>query len=197
MSTGLLENHPYKAPRDARNGVDTPTFLATINLVGNHPDMAQFRFRARNRWIDGTHNRSTFTDYFGANEDQVRDPGHAVDADHPQVLCGNDKGPAPTEYLLHALAACLTAGIANIAAARGITLYEVESIVEGDIDLRGMLGLDDTIRNGFSGVRATFRIQGDGSPDELASIVEKSKSRSAVFDVLTNGIAVGVQTELD
>lgn len=114
------------------------------------------------------------------------------DADHPTVLTGADLGPAPVEFLLHALAACLTAGIANIAAARGVTLTEVRSTVEGDIDLQGILGLSDEVRNGYQQIRVSFEIQGDASPEKLQEIVAQSRARSAVFDVLTNGVPVAI-----
>ena len=119
----------------------------------------------------------------------------AADADHPTVLVGADNGPTPVEFLLQGLAACLTAGIGNIAAVRGIELHEVEAVVEGDINLLGILGLSDEVRNGYSGIRASFKIRGDASPEKLAAIVEQSKARSAVFDVLTNGVPVSVEVD--
>jgi uncharacterized OsmC-like protein len=112
------------------------------------------------------------------------------DADHPTVLVGRDQAPTPVEFLLHALASCLTAGIGNIAAARGVTLHEVESTLEGDIDLQGILGLSDRVRNGYRSIRATFTIKGDAPAEKLAQIVEQSRKRSAVYDVLTNGVPV-------
>jgi uncharacterized OsmC-like protein len=119
-----------------------------------------------------------------------------VDADHPPVLVGGDNGPTPVEYLLHALAACLTAGIANIAAARGINLTEVSSTVEGDIDLLGILGLSDEVRNGYQQIKVSFNIRGD-DPEKLRTVVEQSRRRSAVFDVLTNGVPVSIQVSTD
>jgi uncharacterized OsmC-like protein len=116
------------------------------------------------------------------------------DADHPPVLVGTDNGPTPAEYVLHALAACLTAGIANIAAARGITLTEVSSTVEGDIDLLGILGLSDEVRNGYQQIRVSFTLRGD-DPEKLRSVVEQSRLRSAVFDVVTNGVPVSIDVD--
>ena len=116
-----------------------------------------------------------------------------VDADHPAVLIGRDNAPTPVEYLLHAIAACLTAGIANIAAARGVTLRRVSSTVEGDIDLLGILGLSDgTVRNGYQQIRVTFHIEGDADEETLRGIVEQSRRRSAVYDALTNPTPVVV-----
>jgi uncharacterized OsmC-like protein len=176
------------------NGVDTATLFATIDAVKAQPELAKFQFRAINTWIDGTHNRSTINGYFGAGQEFTRAVDHRYDADHPPVLTGRDQGPAPVEFLLHALAACLTSGLANIAAARGIPLTEVTSTVEGDIDLLGILGLDRDVRNGYQGIRVSFQVRGDASPEELAALVEQSRRRSAVFDVLTNGVPVTVET---
>jgi uncharacterized OsmC-like protein len=174
------------------NGVDTATLFATIDAVKGQPELAAFQFRASNRWISGTHNRSRINGYYGAGQAHVRAVEHDYDADHPPVLTGSDQGPTPVEFLLHALAACLTSGLANIAAARGIPLTEVESTVEGDIDLRGILGLDPEVRNGFSGIRVSFLVRGDASPEQLAGLVAQSRARSAVFDIITNGVPVMV-----
>ena len=119
---------------------------------------------------------------------------YAFDADHPAVLVGTDEGPTPVEFLLHALAACLTSGIANIAAARGVTLTQVSSTVEGDIDLLGILGLSDSVRNGYRQVRVSFVLRGD-DPEKLRGVVEQSRQRSAVFDVLTNGVPVSIDVD--
>jgi uncharacterized OsmC-like protein len=177
--------------RPARNGVDVPTLFATLDAVRGAPDLADFRFRARNTWISGTHNRSTIQGFYGAGqEDTSRTEPFVYDADHPAVLVGNGHGPTPVEFLLHAIGACLTSGLANIAAARGVTLTRVESTVEGDIDLLGILGLSDDVRNGYRQMRVSFVIEGDASPEQLAALVEQSRRRSAVYDVLTNGTDV-------
>ena len=110
------------------------------------------------------------------------------------MLVGNDNGPTPVEYVLHALAACLTAGLANIAAARGITLTEVESTVEGDIDLLGILGLSDQVRNGYQQIAVRFKVRGD-DPEKLRQVIEQSRQRSAVFDVVTNGVPVSIEVD--
>ena len=175
-----------------RNGVDTAALFATLDVVREQPQLAEFQFRATNRWISGTHNRSTINGYRGAGQEHARVEGFSYDAAHPPVLTGGDHGPTPVEFLLHALAACLTSGLANIAAARGITLHEVSSTVEGDIDLLGILGLDRDVRNGYQRIRVTFTISGDASPEQLRELVERSQRRSAVLDVLTNGTQVEV-----
>ena len=178
-----------------RNGVDLDTFFATIDLVKEHPAAAQFQFRASNSWVAGTHSRTTVSDFFGAGEERQHDVTHVFDADHPRVLTGQDAGPSPTEYLLVGLASCITAGIGNIAAARGVDLHRVESTIEGDIDLNGVLGLGGA-RNGYQRIRVTVAIAGDADEETLRGIVEQSRRRSAVYDVLVNGVPVDVDVEV-
>jgi len=175
-----------------RNGVDTTALFSTIDAVRGMPELARFQFRASNRWVSGTHNCTTIDGFHGAGQAHSRPHPFTYDADHPPVLTGGDAGPTPVEFLLHALAACLTAGLANIAAARGITLREVTSTVEGDIDLRGILGLDGDVRNGYERIRVIFSVDGDAPPEQLRALVEQSRRRSAVFDVLTNGVPVEI-----
>lgn len=181
-----------RAPRPPLNGVDTPALLSTINFVAGQPELAKFQFRAANEWIEGTHSRTRISGFHGAGDEQMHAKSYFADGDHPGVLCGADKAPAPVEWLLHALATCITAGIANIAAARGVKLTRVASHVEGDIDLRGILGLSDKVRNGYQNIRIDFEIEGDAPPEKLREIVEQGRARSAVFDVLANGVPVSV-----
>jgi uncharacterized OsmC-like protein len=176
-----------------RNGVDTTTLFATLDAVKAAPEAANFQFRASNRWISGTHSQSTIDGFFGVGDERSHDHVFTLDVDHPTVLVGADFGPTPVEYLLHALAGCLTAGLANIAAARGIALTEVTSTVEGDIDLNGILGLNPDVRNGFSQIRVSFDVKGDAPAEKLQALVEQSRARSAVFDVLTNGVPVSIE----
>jgi uncharacterized OsmC-like protein len=175
------------------NGVNTPTLLATINAVGGQPELGAFQFRASSRWLSGAHSQSVMHGFFGAGGEHEHIAAYKADADHPGVLCGADAGPTPVEWLLHALASCLTAGIANIAATRGIKLHKVESTVQGDIDLRGILGLSNEVRNGYRGITISFDVDGDASPEQLKQLVAQSRARSAVFDVLTNGVPVSVE----
>src|SRR3954466_11170038 len=141
-----------------RNGVDTATLFATLDAVKGAPDAAKFQFRASNRWVSGTHSQGTMHGFFGVGQERFHDTPHTYDVDHPKVLVGSDQGPSPVEYVLHALAGCLTAGLANIAAARGVELTEVTSTVEGDIDLNGIFGLDPAVRNGFYQIRVSFDV---------------------------------------
>ncbi len=178
-----------------RNGVDTAALFGALDAVKATPAAARFQFRAVNEWVRGTHSRSVIDGFFGLGSEQNHTETRSYDADHPLQLVGSDNGPTPAEFLLHALAACLTAGIGNIAAARGIDLTRVESSVEGDIDLVGLLGIDSNVRNGYQQIAVRLRIEGDAEAEELAGIVTRSIARSAVYDVITNGTAVSVTVE--
>jgi uncharacterized OsmC-like protein len=177
------------------NGVDTATLFATLDAVKDAPEAAQFQFRARNQWVTGTHSRSTIADFYGVGEEQAHKRTWVFDADHPAVLVGRDNGPTPVEFVLHALASCLTAGLANIAAARGVTLTEVRSTVEGDMDLNGLLGLNPDVRNGYQGITVQFTVKGDAPADKLREIVERSRDRSAVYDIITNQVPVTIEVD--
>ncbi|RTM09336.1 MAG: OsmC family peroxiredoxin [Hyphomicrobiales bacterium] len=185
-----------KPARLPLNGVDTPNLLATINFVAGQPELAKFQFRAHNEWIEGTHSKTVMNGFFGAGQEQRHEKPHYADADHPAILCGADAAPTPVEWLLHGLAGCLMAGVANIAAARGIKLTKVKCSVDGDIDLRGILGISDEVRNGFQNIQVSFEIEGDAPAEKLQQLVEQSRARSAVFDVLTKGVpvTVGIKT---
>jgi uncharacterized OsmC-like protein len=173
--------------RPPRNGVDVPRLFATLDAVKDQNEIAKFQFRATNTWVSGTHSRSQLSGFFGAMQEMEHKNVTVLDADHPAVLVGEDNAPTPIEFILHAIAACLTSGVANIAAARGIQLHKVTSSVEGDIDLLGILGLSDgTIRNGYQQIRVIFHIEGDADDEKLRELVEQSRRRSAVYDVLTN-----------
>jgi uncharacterized OsmC-like protein len=176
-----------------RNGIDTTALFATLDAVKAAPEAAKFQFRTHNQWISGTHSRGTIDGYYGVGEERTHERSFHFDADHPAVLVGHDNGPTPVEYVLHALAACLTAGLANIAAARGVRLTEVHSTVSGDIDLNGILGLDPSVRNGYQNISVRFTVKGDAPAEKLREIVEQSRARSAVYDVLTNQLPVTVE----
>src|SRR5262245_25164880 len=176
-----------------RNGVDTATLFATLDAVKAAPQAARFQFRTDNEWISGTHSRGAIHDYFGVGEERTHQRSFHFDADHPAVLVGRDNGPTPVEFVLHALASCLTAGLANIAAARGIRLTEVRSTVLGDIDLNGILGLDRDVRNGYQNITVRFTVKGDAPAEKLRELVEQSRARSAVFDVITNQVPITIE----
>ena len=176
------------------NGVDVATLFATLDAVKGQPEIATFQFRATNSWLGGTHSRSTFSGFHGAMQELEHKHVTEVDADHPAVLVGQDEGPTPVEYLLHGIAACLTAGLANIAAARGVELTKVSSTVEGDIDLLGIFGMSDgSVRNGYQQIKVTIHVEGDADDETLRALVEQSRSRSAVYDVLTQPTPVAIE----
>ncbi len=177
----------------SRNGVDTAQMYGTLDAIKGDPSLGVFQFRASNRWIDGAHNRSTIQGFYGAGqEDSSREEPFTIDAGEPAVLLGHDTGANPAEHLLHALAACLTTTLVYVAAARKVRLTEVESTLEGDMDVRGALGLSDEVRNGFSKIRVSFNIKGDAPEEKLREIVERAKARSVVFDMVSNGVPVEV-----
>jgi uncharacterized OsmC-like protein len=181
-----------------RNGVDTEQMYGTLDAIKADPELGRFVFRARNHWIDGAHNRSTIQGFYGARqEDTSRAEAFTVDAGEPAVLLGTDTGANPAEYLLHALAACLTTSLVYVAAARKVRLTEVESTLEGEMDVRGALGVSDEVRNGFTRIRVGFRVKGDASPEKLREVVERAQKRSAVFDIVTHGVPVEVGVVTD
>jgi uncharacterized OsmC-like protein len=176
------------------NGVDTGQLFGTLDAIKADPSLAKFQFRARNRWIEGAHNRTTIRGFYAANqEDTSRAREFVVDAGEPAILLGTDTGPNPAEYLLHALAACLTTSLVYVAAARGVHLTEVASTLEGDMDVQGALGLSDEYRNGFEQIRVTFRVKGDAPEEKLREVVQRAQQRSAVYDMVTNGVPVTVE----
>jgi uncharacterized OsmC-like protein len=176
-----------------RNGVDSAQMYGTLDAIKADPSLGTFQFRASNRWIDGAHNRSTIQGFYGAGqEDESREKAFVVDAGEPAVLLGNDTGANPAEYLLHALAACLTTTLVYVATARKVRLTEVSSTLVGDMDVRGCLGLDNEYRNGFTRIRASFTVKGDAPEETLRDIVERAQARSAVFDMVSNGVPVEV-----
>ncbi|GAA2876745.1 OsmC family protein [Pseudonocardia halophobica] len=178
-----------------RNGVDTATMFATLDAIKAQPEIAQFRFRATNTWIDGAHNRSTIKGFYAAcAEDTSRTEAFTLDAGEPAILLGTDTGPNPAEFLLHALAACVTTSLVYSAAARGVRLTSVSSTLEGDLDVQGAMGVNtEDYRNGFERIRMTVTIAGDAPPEKLRQVVERGRDRSVVFDSVTNGVPVDLE----
>jgi uncharacterized OsmC-like protein len=177
-----------------RNGVNVDTMYGTLDAIKAQPALGAFQFRASNRWIAGSHNRTTIRDFYGAGQDDTsrREP-FVIDAGEPGILLGTDTGPNPAEFVLHALAACLTTSIVYVASARGVELRAVESTVEGNMDVRGALGLSHQVRNGFSDIRIRFRIEADAPREKVREVVERAQARSAVFDIVSHGVPVNVQ----
>ena len=174
------------------NGVDVDRLSGTIDHISAHPALAQFRFRAHNRWIDGSHNRTTIKEFYGAGqEDTSRTDPFVLDSDEPPVLLGENRAANAPEYLLHALAACLTGTLVYHAAARGIVLDGLESTIEGDVDLHGFLGLDSTVRPGYQQIRVSFKASGDFDDDQLAELASLTRY-SPVRDIVSNPVPVAI-----
>lgn len=171
------------------NGVDVDRLGQTVQAVRQTPSLATSQFRATNRWISGGHNRSTIQDFYGAGqEDTSRTKPFVLDADEPAVLLGQDQGANPAEFVLHALAACLTTSLVYQAAARGIRIESVESRLEGDLDLQGFLGLTDKVRKGYQAIRAHFTVKSDASPEQLKELT----TFSPVYDTVSNPVPVTI-----
>lgn len=168
------------------NGVKVEALVAAREALTNAPAAAQFKWRAACEWKNGTHSHSTVESFYGLGEEQRRKKTFAFDADHPEVFASEDIGATPVEYVLVGLASCLTAGIAAIAQYRSIQLKSVVATIEGDMDLQGILGIDDEVRNGFKGIKVTYKIDADASRDDIEALVAQSQKRSAVYDIVTN-----------
>jgi uncharacterized OsmC-like protein len=180
------------------NGVDVDQLFSTINAIKEAPGLAKFEFRANNQWINGGHNRTSIKDFYGAGqEDTTRKRTFVFDSDEPVALLGEDNGANPVEFVLHALAGCLTTSLVYHAAAQGIKIDAVESKFEGDLDLRGFLGMNEDVRNGYENIRVTFKIKADAPEEKLKELCELAQKRSPVFDIVTNRVPVNVQLKMD
>ena len=167
------------------NGVNVEALLGAREAFKGDTSLTKFTWRARNEWVDGTHSRTTIEDFYGVGDEQSHDGPQVHDADHPALFAAEDNGSTPVEFVLHALAACLTGGVASVAANRGITLNSVTAVIEGDMDIQGILGMDPEVRNGYSAVRVSFEVDADASADDIEALVKQSQKRSAVYDILT------------
>lgn len=177
------------------NGVDVDQLRETIGNIRRDPGLGMAKFRASNRWLKGGHSRIIIHDFDSARQTIAHEHDFRIDADEPPLLLGEDKGANPVEYVLTALSACLTTSLIYHAAAQGIELDEVRSEIEGDLDLRGFLGISDQVRNGYENIRVTFRIKADVPQEKLDELVRLAQKRSPVFDIITNPVPVSVTAE--
>jgi uncharacterized OsmC-like protein len=177
------------------NGVNVEELFGTIDAIKKAPVIATFKFRARNQWQNGGHNRTTINNFYGTQQDHEHKDPFVLDADEPPILLGEDKGPNPVEYALTALAACVTTSIVYHAAAKGITIHAMESRLEGDIDLRGFLGLSDDIPRGYKEIRMFVNIEADAPAEQLEEIVKLGPTYSPVFDTITRAVPVTVKLD--
>lgn len=178
------------------NGIHTGKLFETFDQLRAMPNLANFKFRLRNQWIGGGHNRSTVQNVYGVGEEQpARSEPFVLDADEPPLLLGTDQGPNPVEYLLKAVTACVTTALVYHAAAKGVKIESVESRTEGDIDLRGFLGIDDSIPRGYQNIRIHFKIKADVPDEELEELCKLGPTYSPVFDTVTRAVPVDVMLE--
>ena len=171
---------------DVNNGVNVEALLEAREALDEAPEAAQFKWRTSCEWVNGTHSKSTISTFYGLGEEQDRGKNFTVEADHPELFAAEDNAPTPVEIVLSGLATCLTAGVAAIAQHRGIQLNSVKATIEGDMDVYGILGIDEDVRNGFGGINVKYEIDADASDDDIRALVAQSQKRSAVFDIVTN-----------
>ena len=177
------------------NGVDTARLQETVSAVKATPQLGRFNFRIENRWIEAGENRSEVGPFSGCGQEFAHKTGFTLSADEPDILLGTDRGANPVEHLLHALAACVTTSMVYHAAARGIAIEQVESSLDGDLDLQGFLGLDPTVRNGYQQVRLKLRIKANVTDEQLQELGKLGPTFSPVFDSLANGVPLLVSAE--
>jgi len=175
------------------NGVNVDALLGARKALTDMPEAAQFKWRATCEWMRGTHSRSTIQSYYGLGTEHSHKNAFKYDTDHPAVFASEDLGSTPVEMVLVGLAGCLTAGIAAVAQNRKIQLRSVKATLEAGMDLQGILGIDSDVRNGFDGIKVTYFIDADATPEEIKSLVAQSQRRSAVFDIVANPTNVTVE----
>src|SRR5215211_2073745 len=175
------------------NGVNVAALLEAREALTAAPEAAQFQWRASCTWRNGTHSNSTVERFFGLGEEQQHKQTYNFDADHPEIFASEDNGATPVEYVLVALASCLTAGVASVAQNREIQLRSVSAKLEGSMDIQGILGIDSDVRNGYDDIKVTFNIDADASKKDIEALVAQSQKRSAVYDVITNPVNVTVE----
>ena len=175
------------------NGVNVEALLGAREALTAAPEAAKFVWRATSEWQNGTHSKSNVEGFFGLGDEQNHRTKYSFDMDHPEIFASEDNGATPVEYVLVGLAGCLTAGVAAVAQNRGIQLRKVTATLEGDMDVRGILGMDSEIRNGFGGIKVTYNIDADATPEDIKALVAQSQKRSAVYDIITNPTDVRVE----
>jgi uncharacterized OsmC-like protein len=174
------------------NGVNVQALLDAREVLKGAPEAAQFTWKATSEWQNGVHTTTKIQNFFGLGAEQNHKAETVLEADHPEVFAAPDDAITPIEYLLVGLTSCLTAGVASVAQNRGIQLRSVKATIEGNHDIRGILGADSDVRNGFNDIKVNFSIDADASPEEIEALVAQSQKRSAVFDALTNPTDVTV-----
>ena len=181
-----------KASQKHVNGIDMEVLQKTISAIQDDPELGKSKFRARNKWIRGNHNRSSISDFYAAKEEKTHKKTFELHADEPPILAGNDEAPNPVEHLLNALASCVTTSMVAHAAVRGIEIEELEPELEGDIDLNGFLGLDESVPKGYTDIRVRFKVKTD---EQNMKRLHRLASFSPVYNTLTNGANVDIEIQ--
>ena len=176
------------------NGLNVEQMVQTVEALKNDPQLAQFEFRARNQWINGGENRSTIQDFYGAGaEDESRSEPFVYTNGEPPILLGNNEGGNPVEYLLHALAGCVTTTTVLHATARGIPIHKLSTVLVGDIDLQGLLALDDEAPVGYRSIRIEMDIEADASDEEIEELISFARDHSPVCSTVCKPVPVTVE----
>jgi len=180
------------APKEVvRNGVNVTKLAATIRAIEKQPELAQFKFRARNAWDNGGHNVATVDTFYGTCQEMEHKAPFVMHADEPAVLLGEDNGANPVEFVLAGLSGCMTTTLAYHAAGRGLNIEDISSEFEGDIDLQGLLDIDPNVRSGYREIRVKFKVKGDADEATIQELVRKSP----VYDTLANPVKIKIEVE--
>lgn len=193
--TNEIQNQEVEEKEKVVNGVSVTELFQTVEAIQSNPGIADFNFRAKGKWVNGGHNRTTINDFYGACQTHSRSQPFVFEKDGPPVLLGEDHGANPVEYALAALNGCLTTSLIYHAAAQGVKIDEVEAILSSDLDLHGFLGMDENVRNGYEKIQVNFRIKSDASEEKLGELVELAQKRSPVFDIVSHPTPVEVCME--
>jgi uncharacterized OsmC-like protein len=187
------QDKSVKSGDNVNNGVNVEALFGAQEALAQAPEAAKFKWRSTVEWINGTHSRSTIEGFYGLGAEQKHKTKFTFDADHPEIFAAEDRAATPVEIVLAGLASCLTAGVAAVAQARKIQLRSVSATLEAGMDVRGILGMDEDVRNGFDGIKVTYKIDADASPEDIKAIVAQSQKRSAVYDIIANPTNVSVE----
>ena len=190
MTTGTVDK---AGNGTVNNGVNVEALFGAQAALKQTPEAGQFKWRASVKWINGTHSQSRIESFYGLGAEQKHRKPYTIEADPPEVFASEDNGATPVEIVLAGLASCLTAGVAAVAQARKVQLRSVSATLEAGMDIRGILGVDEDVRNGFDGIKVTYKIDADASPEDIRAIVAQSQKRSAVYDIITNPTNVTVE----
>ncbi|NLD55525.1 MAG: OsmC family protein [Burkholderiaceae bacterium] len=190
--TSAATMNPSTTTATVDNGVNVAALLGAREALTATPEAARFKWRATSEWLHGTHSRATIDGFFGLGGEQKHRQTYRYESDHPEIFASPDNGATPVEFVLVGLAGCLTAGVAAVAQHRGIQLRSVKATLEAGMDLQGILGIDEQVRNGFDGISVHYEIDAEATPEQIEALVAQSQKRSAVFDIVTNPTDVTV-----